>query len=78
LQGFDFKLLSDKVTRLQSIIFRMDETLLNERLDIATKVAHLSKQIDQASQVREEIYLMITNSEVKKIYGHITEKEKNS
>ena len=56
----------------------MDETLLNERLDIATKVAHLSKQIDQASQVREEIYLMITNSEVKKIYGHITEKEKNS
>jgi len=75
---FNFNMLSEKVDRLQSIIFRMDETLLNEKMDVATKVAHLSKQIDQASQIREEIYLMITSSEVKKKYGHITEKENNS
>ena len=51
--------MSAKLLDLHIILQKMETALLNEKLDIATKIAHITKGIHQASQKREELFLLI-------------------
>lgn len=69
MEKIDVKQLSDKILRLQLTTERMERTILSEKSDIATKIAHLTQDIRATSQIREELSLLLPTPKTKQENG---------